>query len=55
MAAESFADGLRAYYMSFAVIAWFVSPICFALATLAVLWILYRREFLSDVLAVLNA
>lgn len=55
MAAESFADGLRAYYMSFAVIAWFVSPIFFALATLAVLWILYRREFLSDVLAVLNA
>lgn len=55
MAAESFADGLRAYYMSFAVIAWFVSPLFFALGTLAVLWILYRREFRSDVLAVLNA
>mgnify|MGYP006205161571 CR=1 FL=1 len=55
MAAESFADGLRAYYMSFAVIAWFVSPLFFAVGTLAVLWILYRREFRSDVLAVLNA
>ncbi|NBD21602.1 DUF599 family protein [Aquabacterium fontiphilum] len=55
MAAESFADGLRAYYMSFAVIAWFISPVLFALATLAVLAILYRREFRSDVLAVLNA
>jgi uncharacterized membrane protein len=55
MAAESFADGLRAYYMSFAVIGWFVSPLAFALGTLAVLWILYRREFRSDVVAVLRA
>ncbi|MFZ2299278.1 MAG: hypothetical protein A3G29_00095 [Burkholderiales bacterium RIFCSPLOWO2_12_FULL_64_99] len=54
MAAESFADGLRAYYMSFAVIAWLVSPVFFALGTLAVLWILYRREFRSDVLAILR-
>lgn len=55
MAAESFADGLRAYYMSFAVIGWFVSPTLFAIGTLAVLWILYRREFRSDVLEVLRA
>jgi len=55
MAAESFADGLRAYYMSFAVIGWFVSPAAFALATLTVLWVLYRREFRSDVLAILRA
>jgi len=54
MAAESFADGLRAYYMAFAVMAWFVSPWAFALATLAVLWVLYRREFRSDVLALLS-
>jgi len=55
MAAESFADGLRAYYMSFAVIGWFISPIAFALATLTVLGVLYRREFRSDVLAILRA
>ncbi len=55
MAAESFADGLRAYYMSFAVIAWFISPEFFALSTLAVLWVLYRREFRSDVSVVLKA
>ncbi len=55
MAAESFADGLRAYYMAFAVMAWFASPVAFALGTLAVLWVLYRREFRSDVLAVLRA
>jgi uncharacterized membrane protein len=55
MAAESFADGLRAYYMSFAVIGWFVSPGVFAVLTLAVLWVLYRREFRSDVSKVLKA
>lgn len=55
MAAESFADGLRAYYMAFAVMGWFVSPIAFALGTLTVLLVLYRREFRSDVLAVLRA
>ncbi len=54
MAAESFADGLRAYYLSFAVIGWFVSPAAFAVATLAVLWVLYRREFRSEVLAILR-
>jgi len=55
MAAESFADGLRAYYMSFAVIGWFVSPALFALMTLAVLSVLWRREFRSDVSVVLRA
>jgi len=55
MAAESFADGLRAYYMAFAVIGWFVSPAAFAVGTLAVLWVLYQREFRSDVLAVLRS
>ncbi len=55
MAAESFADGLRAYYMAFAVIGWFISPLAFAIGTLAVLGVLYRREFRSDVLAVLRA
>ncbi|MFW9616040.1 DUF599 domain-containing protein [Aquabacterium sp.] len=55
MAAESFNDGLRAYYLSFAVIGWFMSPFAFVLGTLAVLWVLYRREFHSDVLAILRA
>ncbi|MES2088401.1 MAG: DUF599 domain-containing protein [Pseudomonadota bacterium] len=55
MAAESFADGLRAYYMAFAVMGWFISPATFVLGTLAVIWVLYRREFRSDVLAVLRS
>ncbi|MEW6099835.1 MAG: DUF599 domain-containing protein [Pseudomonadota bacterium] len=55
MAAETFNDGLRAYYMSFAVVGWFFSPWWFAIGTAVVVWILYQREFHSDVLAVLRA
>ena len=55
LAAESFNDGLRAYYFAFAVVGWFISPVVFFIATIAVLAILYRREFKSDVLTVLQA
>ncbi len=54
LAAETFNDGLRAYYFSFAALAWFFSPVVFALATAVVVLILYRREFRSDVLHVLQ-
>ena len=53
LAAETFNDGLRAYYMSFAAMAWFFSPWAFMASTAGVVFILYRREFHSDVLAVL--
>lgn len=55
LAAETFNDGLRAYYMSFAVVGWFFSPWWFVAGTAVVVWILYQREFHSDVLAVLRA
>jgi uncharacterized membrane protein len=55
LAAETFNDGLRAYYFAFAAIGWFFSPLVFVVGTLAVIYILYRREFESDVLAVLNS
>ena len=55
LAAETFNDGLRAYYMSFAGAAWFFSPWAFIAATAGVVFILYRREFHSDVLAILNS
>jgi len=55
LAAESFNDGLRAYYMSFAGAAWFFSPWAFMAASAGVVYILYRREFHSDVLALLNS
>jgi uncharacterized membrane protein len=53
LAADTFNDGLRAYYMSFAAVAWFFSPWAFLAGTATVVSILYRREFHSDVLAVL--
>jgi uncharacterized membrane protein len=54
LAAETFNDGLRGYYFSFAVIAWFFSPFAFAIATAMVVLILYSREYRSDVLQVLR-
>jgi uncharacterized membrane protein len=54
VAAETFNDGLRAYYLSFAVMAWFFSTPAFMLATAVVILILYNREFRSDVLQVLK-
>lgn len=54
MAAETFNDGVRAYYMSFAVTAWFFSSLVFAVATAAVVLILYSREYRSEVLHVLR-
>jgi uncharacterized membrane protein len=54
LAAETFNDGLRAVYMSFAAVLWFVSPLAMVLGTAGVIWVLYRREFHSELLAVLN-
>ena len=53
-AAETFNDGLRAYYFSFAALAWFFSPIALVMGTLLVVLVLYGREFHSDVLSVLR-
>jgi uncharacterized membrane protein len=55
LAAESFNDGLRAYYMSFAAVSWFVSPWAMLAATATVIWVLYRREFRSEVLQALES
>lgn len=55
LAAETFNDGLRAYYFAFAAVSWFLSPLLFVVATGGVIYILYQREFHSDVLEVLNS
>jgi len=55
LAAETFNDGLRAYYMSFAAIGWFFRPEVFMAATAGVIYILFQREFHSEVLEVLNS
>ncbi len=54
LAAETFNDGLRAYYFAFAAAAWLLSPLAFALGTAGVVWILYQREFQSEVLRLLR-
>jgi len=53
-AADTFNDGLRAYYFSFAAMGWFFSPLVFVLTTLMVVAILYSREFRSEVLDILK-
>lgn len=55
LAAETFNDGLRGYYFSFACLSWFFSSWAYMLATAMVVLILYSREFRSDVLGVLKA
>lgn len=54
LAAEAFTDGLRAYYLAFAVLAWFFSAWAFLAGTALVVWVLYRREFHSEVLEALR-
>lgn len=54
LAAESFNDGVRAYYMAFAAAAWFISPWACMVATAVVVLVLYWREFKSEVLEVLD-
>ncbi len=53
-AAESFNDGVRAYYFAFAVLAWFFSPAAFAVAAALVVAVLYFREFRSPMLELLG-
>jgi uncharacterized membrane protein len=54
LAAESFNDGMRAYYFAFAAAAWLFSPLAFTLGSAGVVWILYQREFHSEVLALMR-
>lgn len=53
LAAETFNDGLRAIYFGFAALLWFLSPLAMVIGTIGVVWVLYRREFHSDILAAL--
>ncbi len=53
MAANQFNFGLRAYYFGMTMLAWFVSPWLFMLMSAGVVFVLYQREFHSDVLDVM--
>lgn len=46
--------GLRAYYFGIATLGWFIHPLVFMLTTLAVVLIVYRREYRSHALATIS-
>lgn len=50
MAGTEFNLGLRAYYFALATLSWFINPLLFVLTTSGVVYVLYRREFHSNVL-----
>ena len=50
---DRFNFGLRAYYFGMTMLAWFVSPWLFMLMSAGVVFVLYQREFHSDVLDVM--
>lgn len=53
LAAHHFNQGLRGYYFGLAMLAWFIHPGFFMLASAGVVLVLYHREFHSDVLEVM--
>lgn len=55
LAGESYNNGIRAYYFSVALMAWFIDPLLFLTATLIVAFVMYRREFASPMLHSLRA
>lgn len=48
LAARSFNRGLRAIYFALAALAWLLGPVALSCAAALTVWMLYRREFLSD-------
>ena len=54
LAGNNFNRGLRAYYFGLATLTWFVDPALFILTTSWVIFIIYRREFLSEAVQVLD-
>ncbi len=47
-------SGLRAYYFGIATLGWFIHPLVFMLTTLAVVLIVYRREYRSKAFATIS-
>ena len=54
LAAETFNNGVRAVYLSFAAMLWFFSPWALMAGTVIVLWVLYQREFRSPIIDALQ-
>lgn len=54
MAGDEFNRGIRAYYFGLAAVTWFIQPWLFLAMTSVVLVVLYRRDFASPALKVLQ-
>jgi uncharacterized membrane protein len=54
LAGDEFNRGIRAYYFGFAALGWFVHPGLFVAMSLAILIVLYRRDFRSATLLALS-
>jgi len=54
LAGESYNNGVRAYYFSIPLMAWFIDPLFFLAATLVVTFVLYQREFHSPIMSALH-
>jgi uncharacterized membrane protein len=53
LAGQQFNHGLRSFYFGLAMLAWFINPWLFMLASLWVVVVLYLREFKSEALKAL--
>ncbi|MFV0371578.1 MAG: DUF599 domain-containing protein [Azonexus sp.] len=54
LAGDDFNRGIRAYYFGLAAAVWLLNPLICALASLAILIVLYRRDYRSPALAALR-
>lgn len=54
MAARHMNRGLRTYYFAIGALSWFVNPWVFMLASTLVVLVLYKREYSSDIVHILN-
>jgi uncharacterized membrane protein len=54
LAVQTFNRGMRAYYFGLSALSWFLHPWAFIAATLFVVLVMYRREFKSRTLQMLN-
>lgn len=55
LAGESYNNGVRAYYFSIPLMAWFANALAFLAVTLVVTIVLYRREFYSPIMEALKS
>lgn len=54
LAGESYNNGIRAYYFSIPLMAWFIDPLLFLVTTIIITFVMYRREFHSPMLQALR-